>query len=252
MRCLTLLLLFSTTLLFGKQPRTVETDSGRVVVHFHQNGKMSTVEWIDREGRFGISYALDAAGRELLRLTTRRFAGHATVHFSYHANGSVALAEYSNAPDAGIQWYRATYRFDEAGNQTGFEEQGHDNYGPLPRPGIRPSERMPAPREACQEPVVNTYFIVNSLDYPVLVHLLPKHPSPASKDTACIVYPADTLKGGAWITGNATADVGDVLDWRLTALKNGSLKTLPIILKSEIRVQGSRQRDHYLVLRIGL
>ena len=87
-------------------------------------------------GRYGVSYALDAKGKEILRLQTRRFAGHATVHFSYHANGSVALAEYSNAPDAGIQWYRARYRFDESGNQTGFEEQGrHDNYGPLPRPG---------------------------------------------------------------------------------------------------------------------
>ena len=251
MRYFIALLLLCSTVAFGREPRTLETDSGRVVVHYHRNGRISTVEWTDLAGRYGISYALDAKGKEILRLQTRRFAGHATVHFSYHANGSVALAEYSNAPDAGIQWYRARYRFDESGNQTSFEEQGHDNYGPLPRPGIRPSERMPAPREACQEPVVNTYFIVNPLDYPVLVHLLPKHPSPASKDTACIVYPADTLKGGAWITGDATGDVGAVLDWRLTALKNGSLNIQPIIVKTEIRVQGSRQRDHFLVLGVG-
>ncbi len=251
MRYFTALLLLCTTVAFGREPRTLKTDTGQVVLHYHRNGRTSTVEWTDRAGRYGVSYALDANGKEMLRLQTRRFAGHATVHFSYHANGSVAMAEYSNAPDAGIQWYRATYRFDESGNQTGFEEQGHDNYGPLPRPGIRPSEMVPAPREACQEPLVNTYFIVNSLDYPVLVHLLPKLPSPASRDTACIVSPADTLKGGAWITGDDNGDVRSVLDWRLTALENGSMKIEPIIIKIESRAPGSRRRDHFLIIGVG-
>ncbi|MBP7269590.1 MAG: hypothetical protein KBA16_07910 [Bacteroidia bacterium] len=229
----------------------METDSGRVVVHFHQNGKMSTVEWIDRESRFGISYALDAAGKELLRLTTRRFAGHAAVHFSYHANGSIALAEYSNAPDAGIQWYRATYRFDESGNQTGFEEQGHDDFGPLPRPGIRLLETTSPKQEACQIPVIHSYFIVNPLDFPVLVHFIPKLPSPAARDTAFVVYPGESLKGGEWITGDTIADVHVVLQWKLAAMRNRGQFEEVVVERTDLRAAGAKRRSHYLILGLG-
>lgn len=75
MRYFTALLLLCSTIAFGREPRTLETDTGQVVLHYHRNGYTSTVEWTDLAGRYGVSYALDAKGKEILRLQTRALRG---------------------------------------------------------------------------------------------------------------------------------------------------------------------------------
>ena len=80
---------------------------------------------------------------------------------------------------------------------------------------------MPAPREACQEPVVNTYFIGES------VGLSRSGPPATEASFTCIEGHCLHCLSGRYTQrrsldhGDATGDVGAVLDWRLTALKTG-------------------------------
>ena len=121
-RSLLLLATFTNlTALHGQgRVRIIETDSGRVVQHYFTTGQVSTREWTDKDGRFGRSRAFKRDGTIIVDHHTRRIAGHASVHFQYHPNGAVSKAEFSDAPDAGIQWYESITTFDDQGNRTGF------------------------------------------------------------------------------------------------------------------------------------
>ena len=190
--------------------KELRTDSGLVVLHYFKNGKLSTTEWIDRDDRFGRSIAYDQSGKETFSYHTRRIAGHASVHFSYHTNGAVSKAEVSDAPDAGIQWYRSTTTFDEAGNRTDFSEEGRDNYGPLHSPG-RIDLREQAPVEVkvqpneevvvCQKMFVNEVYLVNPTKWTCQVRVLVDDPSPALKAGTFQIGPRDTLLIGSYSVG---------------------------------------------------
>ncbi|HRF80598.1 MAG TPA: hypothetical protein PL070_10980, partial [Flavobacteriales bacterium] len=138
---LLLLMALLPYLLLGQHGRKeVRTDSGLVVLHHFKTGEVSTREWRDKDDRFGLTTAYDRTGKEIFRFGTRRIGGHASVHFSYHANGAISKAEASDAPDAGIQWFRSTTTFDDQGNQTGYWKEGHED---LMRPSViltRPEE----------------------------------------------------------------------------------------------------------------
>ncbi len=169
---ISLVLFLTISLLHGQgRTRTVETDSGRVVLHYFTTGQLSTKEWTDKDGRWGRSWAYDRSGQEIFSYQTRRFAGHASAHFEYHSNGAVRKVEVSDAPDGGIQWYRSSTTFDTDGNQTGFWEQGHDNDGLIPRVTVRPEPTVEQPQELplpqaqqiveCQKILVNEVFVVS-------------------------------------------------------------------------------------------
>lgn len=132
----TLFVALSTLVLTAQIGRKeLRPDSGLVVLHHFTTGGVSTLEWTDKDDRFGRSIAYDQVGREIFSYPTRRVGGHARARFSYHANGGVSKVEVSDAPDRGIQWYRSTTTFDEQGNRTGFREDGRDDDGPLNSPG---------------------------------------------------------------------------------------------------------------------
>jgi hypothetical protein len=98
---------------------------------FHKNGKLSTLENWDKQKRSGFIKAYGANGKELFNYDLRTFAGHASVKLSYFPNGQVKKAEYTSAPDGGIQYYHKIHEFDETGRQTGFSDlswpDGHDH-----------------------------------------------------------------------------------------------------------------------------
>ncbi|MBL0036586.1 MAG: hypothetical protein IPP26_12690 [Flavobacteriales bacterium] len=178
---ISLVLFLTISLLHGQgRTRTVETDSGRVVLHYFTTGQLSTKEWTDKDGRWGRSWAYDRSGQEIFSYQTRRFAGHASAHFEYHSNGAVRKVEVSDAPDGGIQWYRSSTTFDTDGNQTGFWEQGHDNDGLIPRVTVRPEPTVEQPQELplpqaqqiveCQKILVNEVFVVSGSLRPVGDH----------------------------------------------------------------------------------
>jgi hypothetical protein len=202
----------------------VRTDTGLVVLHHFSTGQVSTTEWRDRDDRFGRSLAYDRAGRVIFSHGTRRIGGHASVHFSYHPNGGVSKAEVSDAPDAGIQWYRSTTTFDEAGNRTGFSEEGRDNYGPLHSPNRRlMQEEAPVvdnvpPKQdvvACQKMFVNEVFVVNSTIETAVIRCTPKHPSPALPVGEHLLGAGDTLRLGSYTIGEQFIGPEEQLELRV-------------------------------------
>ncbi len=48
-----------------------------------------------------------------MQYNPRRYAGHSSAWTEYYRNGQVRKLELSNAPDAGIQYYKETIFFDQ-------------------------------------------------------------------------------------------------------------------------------------------
>lgn len=112
---------------------TVNAKGGTEKKCHHKNGKLSTLETWDKEKRSGSMKAYDANGKELFTYDLRSFAGHASVYLTYFQNGQVKKAEYSSAPDGGIQFYHKIHEFDEYGKQTSFMDLSRpDGYDRLP------------------------------------------------------------------------------------------------------------------------
>lgn len=190
----------------------MSTDSGNVVLHYFTTGEVSTKEWMDTDDRWGRSWAWAKDGRELTNYQTRKIGGHASVSFSYHANGGISKAEVSDAPDGGIQWYRSTTTFDENGERTGFTEQGHGNDGPIPGVDVRvqpaPQVTTPPKQEEVKEQrmFVNEVFVVNPTKWTCIVAVRTEHRSPAMPNGEMTIQPGDTLRIGTYSAGETFAD----------------------------------------------
>jgi hypothetical protein len=86
----------------------------------------------------------------------RNYAGHSSVHLSYHANGGVKRIDASSAPDAGIQWYKSRHDLDEDGQIIHFSEQSHDDRVTILQPTMRnvpPSEQPKQEVAKCAAPM---------------------------------------------------------------------------------------------------
>lgn len=97
-------------------------DGGSEKKCFHKNGRLSTIEYWDAQRRSGKMTGYSNQGVEIFIYGLRRFAGHSSVYLSYYENGQVKKAEYSSAPDGGIQFWRIIHYFDENGNQTALQD----------------------------------------------------------------------------------------------------------------------------------
>lgn len=205
MRTLTAILLSSVGMLLHAQGivESVKNDSGTFVLHRFTTGQLSSREWMDKDDRWGRSWAYDRQGHVIFEQQTRKFAGHAGVEFRYHPNGAVSRADFSTMPDGGIQWYKSTTTFDENGKQTGFSEQGEDEHGPIP-PHVTPIWPSTRPRKEYMEEqrlFTNEYFVVNGYRKPVRLALRPKQLSPAAKNIDATLLKGDTLRGGTYSMG---------------------------------------------------
>jgi hypothetical protein len=109
---------------FAQQNCTTTTDVQKNSIKkcLHENGNVSTIETWDKEKRTGSLKAFDKNGKELFNYGLRTFAGHASVFLIYYKNGQVSKAEYTSAPDAGIQHYHEISRYDVDGVRTSFED----------------------------------------------------------------------------------------------------------------------------------
>jgi len=153
---------------------TTEKTDSLVTRCFHANRNVSTrVVW-DKDKRWGQAEAFDSHGNKIINYQLRRLAGHASISFLYHSNGQIRRAEFSSAPDGGIQYYNMIHEFDEAGNQTHFTDLSRPDgfpqltipihiYDPekLKRPMVFP-DPPPVPEViACATPYVSEFLIVN-------------------------------------------------------------------------------------------
>jgi len=238
--------------------KELRTDSGLVVLHHFKNGMVSTTEWTDKDERFGRSFAYDPNGREIFSYHTRRIGGHASATFNYHPNGGVSKVEVSDAPDGGIQWYRSTTTYDEAGNQTGFTEQGRDNYGPITSPGRmdvrvtqQPEVSTPPAQEVveCQKMFVNEVFLVNATRQAGKARTKVLKPSPALKDSEHTLAPGDTVRLGSYSMGETFTPPDQeltVLVKRL--LRNRKKRAADGLLRTDAMPVSAEHRRYYLVV----
>ncbi len=257
MRFLASLTLFASFTLLHAQGREkiLNTDSGRVVLHYFNTGKVSTKVWMDKDDRWGRSWAYDGKGKEIFRYQTRKIGGHASAHFSYHPNGAVSKIDVSDAPDGGIQWYRSTATFDENGVQTGFTEQGHDNDGLIPGPDVRITTVPVVPDPPKQEVVeeqrlfVTNVFVVNESKYICRMEAIAKHPSPAMQGGNYTMAPGDTLHIGAYTTGEIYQEATKQVTITAKRWSRKAKKQVPYrVLREDVNAVVPETRNYYIVL----
>lgn len=109
---------------FAQQNCTTTTNAQKNSIKkcLHENGAVSTIETWDKEKRSGSLKAFDKNGKELFNYGLRTFAGHASVFLTYYKNGQVSKAEYTSAPDGGIQYNHEISKYDVDGVRTSFED----------------------------------------------------------------------------------------------------------------------------------
>jgi hypothetical protein len=165
------------------------------------------------------------------------------VDFRYHPNGAVSRADYSTMPDGGIQWYRSTTTFDANGKQTGFNEEGQDNYGPIP-PHVTTT---PPRKEYVQEQrlFTNEYFVVNGYRKPVRLKLRPRQTSPAAKNIDATLLKGDTLRGGTYSMGEQWVEPLTQVTVNVKPAKGR--KKLGVVRTDTVQVSPEHRR-YYLVI----
>ena len=257
MRLIATLTLFTSFIILNAQGREkiLNTDSGRVVLHYFNTGKLSTKEWTDKDDRWGRSCAYDKSGKEIFSYQTRKIGGHASAHFSYHPNGAVSKIEVSDAPDGGIQWYRSTTTYDEQGAQTGFSEQGHDNDGPIPGPSVRvttvPQVTEPPKQEVVYEQhlFMTQVFVVNASKYICRMEAVAKHPSPAMQGGNYTMAPGDTLHIGAYTTGEVYEEAAKHVTITAKRASRKPKKQVAFhVLREDVNAVVPETRNYYVVL----
>jgi len=256
---LTLLLLIAIGSQAQPREKIVQTDSGQVVLHFFANREISTKEWTDLDKRWGRSSAYDPNGKEIFSYQTRTIGGHASVLFSYYPSGGVSKIEVSNAPDGGIQWYRSTATYDEAGNRTGFTEQGNDNYGPITGPGHvnvrvtqQPIVTEPPEQEVveCQKMFLNEVFLVNTTRKAGKARVKVLKPSPALKDSEYTLAPGDTLRLGSYSMGETFTAPDHQLTVAVKRLiRNRKKPAADGLLRMDSVSVNAEHRRYYVVVR---
>lgn len=118
---------------FSQKMDTIE------VVRF-KNGKISTIKL--RNQREGVAKAFNQKGETIYENGTRLFGGHASVDFKHYPSSAVKQANYSSAPDGGIQWYKTETFFDENGKITHVNDLSNDR---LMRPSYLTPTTNPNP-----------------------------------------------------------------------------------------------------------
>lgn len=186
--------------------KTISTDSGRVELHYFTFGEISTKAWMDKDDRWGHSWAYKRSGEVIFDGQTRKVGGHASIRFWYYPSGAVSKVETSDAPDGGIQWYESTTTFDEDGQRTGFQESGQDDNGPITRPTVTripPAVVQPVVPETVYEQrlFVNELFVVNPTKWTCAVDIIVDDPSPALRGGHTTIGPRDTLRIGSYSIG---------------------------------------------------
>lgn len=114
-------LIFLLILLAGGARAQIDTSH----THYFTSGELSTLI-VYEDSQKGKAKAFDKSGEVIYEKRVRKYAGHASVHFTHYKSGAVKTAQYSSAPDGGIQWYKSTTEFAEDGTVTNETEQQNE------------------------------------------------------------------------------------------------------------------------------
>ncbi|MBX2906732.1 MAG: hypothetical protein KF744_11885 [Taibaiella sp.] len=144
---------------------------------YFKGGKIATSQCFDPDNRWGQARAFNKAGEVIYEKELRHIAGHSSVTFSFFENGGVRKAEWSSAPDAGIQWYHTTTWFSEDGKVEKEDHNNWDDHHVTVPPGrqLPPTTKTPRPAPTKTETMecaaiwVSECWITNTAPYSVIV-----------------------------------------------------------------------------------
>lgn len=251
-----ILLLLSMLLAHGQgASKTLETDSGRVVLHYFSSGEVSTQEWTDPQGLHGRSMAFDRAGTIIFQHSTRSTGGHCTVNFSYHPDGALRNAEVDDAPQAGPQWYRSTSTFDEDGVRITFVEEGNDISPPGERPRLRTLDDTPLPEASSTvegTPLfVNEVYVLNDGRVPCRIDITPRGDAKDLPARTFTLRPGETARVGHFVSERGFRSPVDVIVVKGTVtLNNGKPSTVGVLMERKQNM-GPQQRAYYYQVAVG-
>lgn len=164
---------------------------------FFKSGQVSTEKCFDKENRFGKAYAYTKSGKLIYEKGLRKIAGHESVYFTFYPGGAVKKAEWSSAPDAGIQWYNSTDEFSEDGTLINHTENNYDDYLRVTTP-FTPKEKdtVVTLKEKKADTLISTkkkveVWFLNHTYYPVIIHASGKNNLSIAEQK---VYPGDSTR----------------------------------------------------------
>jgi hypothetical protein len=191
------------------QKEIVRNDTTYLVTYF-TSGEISTLTTkldFGPEFRDGTARAFRRDGTRIYKQNIRRYAGHASVRFSFYDDGAVSKAHYTSQPDGGIQRYDVTHLFDQQGNVTEVIDMSDDGFGPSPRIFVEQTpppvvKKEPQPKQEVMECAVlyqGEVFVINMTGKPVTTIIGTKgHTNPNFARTEALA-PGDTLRAGNYI-----------------------------------------------------
>ena len=180
--------------------------------HYFKNKRISTSACFDANKRWGKARAYDASGSVIYEKELRRVGGHSTVSFSYYDDGAVKKAEWSSAPDGGIQWYSSVTTFSQEGTITGITENNYDDrptiqtlHAPVKPQTTTPPTVLKKPDSSHTAYCAVTYstelFYINNNGQAVVVTA-----TRGAEHTTVKVHPKETIKGGQFILAQQFED----------------------------------------------
>ncbi len=154
--------------------KTTTNDKNELIkTCYHANKVISTIETWDKKNKFGNIKGFNPQNQEIFSFSLRRFGGHAAVKISYFDNGQVSRVDYSDAPDGGIQFYNASFQFDEQGKQIDFSETKYPFELQTSIPPLTDKKETQKINE-CAIPMLDYFQLVNSTKSKIFLQIKTK------------------------------------------------------------------------------
>ncbi len=216
--------------------------------HYFKNHKISTTQCY-QNSNFGKATAYSMDGKVIYEHEIRRVAGHSSVYFSYYENGAVSKAEWSSAPDGGIQWYRSVTTFGIDGSVTGFTESSYDDHPTLFAPHREPLLEQPVRQKKevveCAVIYASEFWFINNTRQAIVVHADRMHG--ADDFHAVAIKPGDTAKAGVLILAQQFDEPEKYYRFSCNYRDKKKAKGLHVKLKATQQMNKEARRYYYSV-----
>lgn len=198
-------------------------------------------------------------GEKVFTGNRRNYAGHSSVYLEYHKNGGVKKITTSDAPDAGIQWYKSNRELDEEGNIVSFTEDSHDKGPSFFSPTyFNPEVNPPKPIVKKPEPKANECAVVmqskiqffNRSKTKIEILIVGKSGHLTGKTYQKTLNPGDSLSTENYTNAQKFAEAKEIADLFVKKNKKAKLEKLEwhqIPLKLHEKNSQTREYQFYWV-----
>lgn len=200
------------------------TQKDTLYIHYFPTNVISSIIVLE-DSKEGFAIAYNLLGKEIYSSNIRRFAGHESVEFKHYESGGVREAKFSSAPDGGIQWYRSTTTFDQAGNIIGFQEDSN--------------EQLSAPQMRVVQPIVQEVAVCALIhENKIIVHNHSRHSIEyiliqRGERTSHIIQPGEHKEIASYISAEITQDPTQFYQAEVNFQKKNAKKKLKTLVETE-------------------